>query len=296
MKVLIADKFNEQLPKDLAKAGHQVTTNVAELADADVLVVRSKTKATAEYLAPAKKLRLVIRGGVGVDNIDVKYCGGKGIIVKNTPEASSVAVAELAVGLMLAFARNLPQAHASTHKGGWEKSAFEGTELMGKTLGLVGAGRIAQEVARRCAAFGMKTIAYEILGTAPEPIKLVGSLDELFKQSDYLSLHVPATPQTEKMINAAALAKMKPTAVIINTARGKCVDEAALAEALKAGKIRGAALDVYAKEPPEGSPLVGCPRLVMTPHLGASTDENLTRIAVRIGELVGELAAGKLKA
>jgi D-3-phosphoglycerate dehydrogenase len=295
MKVLVADKFNEQLPKDLARAGHTVTTNVAELADADVLVVRSKTKATAEYLAPAGKLRLVIRGGVGVDNIDVNYCKGKGILVRNTPEASSVAVAELAVALMLAFARNIPQAHASTHAGGWEKTAFEGTELMGKTLGLVGAGRIAQEVARRAAAFGMKTIAFEILGTAPEPIELVKSLDELYAQSDYLSLHVPATPQTEKMIDAAAIAKMKPTAVIVNTARGKCVDEAALAEALKAGRIRGAALDVYAKEPPEGSPLVGCPRLIMTPHLGASTGENLTRIALRIAELVGELAAGKLK-
>jgi D-3-phosphoglycerate dehydrogenase len=296
MKVLIADKFNEGLSKDLAKAGHQVTANVAELADADVLVVRSKTKATAEYLAPAKKLRLVIRGGVGTDNIDVNYCRGQGIIVKNTPEASSVAVAELAVGLMLAFARNLPQAHASTIAGGWEKTAFEGTELLGKTLGLVGAGRIAQEVAKRAAAFGMQVIAYEILGTAPEPIKLVQSLDELYARSDYLSLHVPATPQTEKLINAAAIAKMKKTAVLVNTARGKCVDEAALAAALKEGKIRGAALDVYAKEPPEGSPLVGCPRLIMLPHLGASTAENLTRIALRIVELVGELAAGKLKA
>ena len=295
MKILVADKFNAELPQELARFG-RVTNDLAELPDADVLVVRSKTKATAELLAPAAKLRLVIRGGVGVDNIDVKHCQSRGIIVKNTPEASSPAVAELAIALMLAFARNIPQAHRSTHEGGWEKSAFEGTELLGKTLGLVGCGRIAREVAKRAVAFGMKVIGYKRNAPAPAPIELVRTLDELFAQSDYISLHVPSTPETEKLINASSLAKMKPTAILINTARGKCVDEAALADALKAGGIRGAALDVYTKEPPEGSPLVGCPRLIMTPHLGASTHENLTRIAQRIVELVGELAAGRLKA
>ncbi len=295
MKILIADKFNDQLPKDLAEFG-EVTDDVGQLSDAEVLLVRSKTKATADYLAKAAKLKLIIRGGVGIDNIDLDYCKKKGIIVRNTPQASSPAVAELALGLMLSFARNIPEGAATMQAGKWEKKRLGGTELLGKTLGLIGAGRIAQEVAKRAHAFGMKVIAFEILGKAPEPIELVNSVDDVFARADYISLHVPVTPQTLKMINAEAIAKMKPNAVLVNTARGKCIDEAALAAALEAGKIRGAALDVYASEPPEGSPLIGAPNLVLTPHLGASTKENMVRIAAKVVELVGQLAEGKLTA
>lgn len=296
MKVLIADKFNDALPRELAAAGHQVATDLAELADADVLVVRSKTKATAEFLAPAARLKLVIRGGVGIDNIDAEHCRSRGIAVRNTPEASAPAVAEMAIGLMLAFARRIPQAHASTAAGRWEKSAFKGTELAGKTLGMVGLGRIGQRVARVAQGLGMRVLAYDPVVTPERAAELgveAAALEEVLARADFLSLHAPGGPETRGLIGAAALAGMKPTAVLINTARGSCVDEAALAAALKAGKLGGAALDVFEREPPAGSPLLGAPNVILTPHLGASTAENLARIAARIVELVAELAGGR---
>ncbi len=295
MKILIADKFNDRLPQELARFG-EVTDDPGQLADAEVLLVRSKTKATAEFLAPAGKLELIVRGGVGIDNIDTDYCKSKGIIVRNTPEASSPAVAELAIGLMLAVARNIPEADATMKAGKWEKKRLRGSELLGKTLGLVGVGRIGHQVAVRAVAFGMKVIGYKRNPPVPPPVEQVGSLDGLYAESDYLSLHVPATPQTEKMINAEAIAKMKHGAVLVNTARGKCVDEEALAKALTYGHIRGAALDVFVAEPPEGSPLLSAPNVVLTPHLGASTGENMERISTQVVQLVAELSEGRLRA
>jgi D-3-phosphoglycerate dehydrogenase len=294
MKILIADKFNDQLPIELARFG-EVTSDLAVLPEADALLIRSKTKATAEFLAPAANLKLIIRGGVGIDNIDCDYCRGKGVIVRNTPEASSPAVAELAIGLMLSFARNISEGDATMKQGAWEKKRLGGSELLGKTLGLVGCGRIALEVARRAAAFGMDVIGFKRTPPAPPPIQLVDSLEEIWKRSDYISLHIPATPETINLINAETISKMKNGAILINTARGKCINEEDLAKALTYGHIRGAGLDVFCSEPPEGSPLLSAPHCVLTPHLGASTGENMERIKNQVVRLISELAEGRLK-
>jgi D-3-phosphoglycerate dehydrogenase len=277
MKILISDAFDPSLPGKLAAFG-EVTDDKEQVAAADVVLVRSKTKCDRAYIDRAKKLRLIIRGGVGLDNIDVDYARSKGIQVFNTAEASAVAVAELAFALMIAVPARLIDGHVSMTQRQWLKKELKRTELMGKTLGLIGAGNIGTELARRALAFGMRVIAYDPLIRSHELLQLV-TLEQLLSQSDYLSLHVPLTDETRGMINAGNITKMKDGAVIINTARGKCVVEADLVEALRSGKLRAYATDVFFSDPPDPAcPLYDAPNVVMTPHIGASSTENLLRI------------------
>jgi D-3-phosphoglycerate dehydrogenase len=277
MKILISDAFHPSLPEKL-KAFGEVTDDKNEVADADVVLVRSKTKCTREYIDDAKKLRLIIRGGVGLDNIDVDYARSKGIQVFNTAEASAVAVAELAFALMIAVPTRMVEGHVGMMERKWRKKELKRTELMGKTLGLVGAGNIGTELARRAIAFGMRVIAYDPLLKNHELVDLV-TMDELLALSDYISLHVPLTDETLGMINRETIEAMRDDVVIINSARGKCVDEEDMVAALEAGKVRAYATDVWYSDPPDDScPLYDAPNVIMTPHLGASSKENMLRI------------------
>ena len=287
MLLLICDAFDSSLPKRLARFG-EVTEDAGRLAEAEVALVRSKTKCTAEWIAQAPKLRLIIRGGVGVDNIDAKAAKERGIEVRNTPNASSVAVAELAFALMIAVPSRLIEAH-NTFKleGRFLKKEIKRTELMGKTLGLVGLGRIAQELGKRARAFGMRVLAYDPYVKTSDAAILVPTQKELFQQADYLSLHTPLTDETRGMINKDSIANMKSGVVIVNTGRGKCVAEEDLAEALKAGKVGAYATDVWYSDPPDpSSPLLSAPNVIMTPHIGASSKENLLRIGDEVVELL----------
>jgi D-3-phosphoglycerate dehydrogenase len=289
MLILICDAFDPSLPKRLERFG-QVTEDVNRLAEAEVALVRSKTKCTADWIAGAPKLKLIVRGGVGIDNIDVKAAKERGIEVRNTPKASSVAVAELAFALMLAVPNRLVEAHnALKLDGKFLKKEIKRTELMGKTLGLVGIGRIAQEVARRAVVFGMRVLAFDPFVKHSDVAILVPTLKDLLRQADYLSLHTPLTDDTRGMINKDTIAAMKDGVVIINTGRGKCVVEDDLAEALKSGKVACYATDVWYSDPPDpSSPLLAAPNVIMTPHLGASSKENLLRIGDEVVALLEE--------
>jgi D-3-phosphoglycerate dehydrogenase / 2-oxoglutarate reductase len=276
MVILLADAFASDLPSRLKSFG-EVVSDLSRVSEAEVIIVRSKTKVDKAMIDAAPKLKYVIRGGVGVDTIDVDYAKSKGIAVDNTPEASSLAVAELAFALMISMPNHIAEADSSMKQGKWLKKELERTELGGKTLGLIGIGRIARELAVRAKAFGMKVIAYDKYVQSSDAALMVG-LDEVYAQSDYISLHTPLTDETRGMINAASIAKMKKGAYLINTCRGPVVKTEDVAAALKEGKLGGYATDVYDKEPPEGSPLLGAPRVLLTPHLGASTEENLLRL------------------
>lgn len=276
MVILLADAFLPDLPKRLEAFG-EVTQDMGRVGEAEVLIVRSKTKVGKDVIDKAPKLKFIIRGGVGVDTIDVPYAESKKIKVTNTPEASSVAVAELAFSMMLALASRICEADSSMKQGKWLKKELERTELFGKTLGLVGIGRIAREVAVRAKAFGMEVIAFDKFVPKSDVAKMV-SLEEVWAKSDYISLHVPLTDETKGMINGAAIAKMKKGVRIVNTCRGQVVSEEDVASALKDGRLGGYAADVFYAEPPEGSPLLSAPRTVLAPHLGASTEENLARL------------------
>jgi len=287
MLILICDAFDKSLPDRLKKFG-EVTEDIARLPEAEVALVRSKTKCTAEWMAGAPKLKLIIRGGVGLDNVDAKAAKERGIEVRNTPAASSVAVAELAFGLMLAVPNRLIEAHnALKLEGKFLKKEIKRTELFGKTLGLVGIGRIAAEVAKRAAAFGMRVLAYDPFVKNSEVATMVPTLKELLRQADYISMHTPLTDDTKGMINKATIADMKDGVVLVNTGRGKCVVEEDLAEALKSGKVGAYATDVWISDPPDaGSPLLAAPNVIMTPHIGASSKENLLRIGNEVVDLL----------
>ncbi len=287
MLILICDAFDKSLPDRLKKFG-EVTEDVSRLKDAEVALVRSKTKCTAEWIAGAPKLKLIIRGGVGLDNVDQPAAKARGIQVKNTPAASSVAVAELAFALMLSVPNRLIEAHnAMKLEGKFLKKEIKRTELYQKTLGLVGIGRIASEVAKRAAAFGMRVLAYDPFVKHSDVAILVPTIKELFAKADYISLHVPLSDDTKNMINKDAIAAMKDGVVIVNTGRGKCVVEADLAEALKSGKVAAYATDVWYSDPPEpSSPLLSAPNVFMTPHIGASSKENLLRIGNEVVTLL----------
>jgi len=277
MKVLISDAFDPTLAARLETFG-EVTDDKERLPEVDVVLVRSKTKCRSDYIDQAKNLRLIIRGGVGLDNIDVEYARSKGVQVFNTAEASAVAVAELAFALMIAVPTRMVEGHEGMKRREWLKKRLKRTELMGKTLGLIGAGNIGTELARRATAFGMRVIAYDPLIKSHEDVDLV-SLEELFAQADYISLHVPLTDTTRGMINADTLARLKDGVVIVNTARGGCVVEEDMVEALKAEKVRAYATDVWYSDPPDEScPLYDAPNVIMTPHIGASSRENMLRI------------------
>lgn len=285
MKILICDAFDPSLPGKLSRFG-TVTQDKDQLAEAEVALVRSKTRCDREWLEAAPSMKIIIRGGVGTDNIDKETAAARGIEVRNTPRASSIAVAELTMGLMLAAVCNILPGHTTLKKGEWAKKQLKRTELHGKTLGLIGMGHIAAEVARRARPFGMNVIAYRRSGKPSELAEVKQGLDDVLAAADILSLHTPLTPETEGLIDAAAIAKMKDGVIIVNTGRGRCVVEEDVAAALRAGKIRCYANDVWYSDPPEASPLLDAPNTVLTPHLGASTEENLLRIGDEVEQIL----------
>jgi D-3-phosphoglycerate dehydrogenase len=258
------------------RQGRPAAELMADLKDADALVVRSATKVTREMIEAAPKLRVIARAGTGVDNVDVPAATARGIVVMNAPGANSLSVAELAMGLILSMARNIPAADASMKTAKWEKARFAGAEIRSKTLGLVGLGRIGQEVAARAQAFEMKVIAHDPFISAEMAATLgveLVSLDDLCARADYISLHVPALPSTKHLFNGERFAKCKKGLRIVNTARGELIDEAALADAIEKGHVAGAGLDVFDPEPPKEWRLAKLPQVVATPHIAASTKE-----------------------
>ena len=268
---------------------------LAALPEYDALIVRSATKVTADLLAVGTRLRVVGRAGTGVDNIDVDAATQRGIVVVNAPTANSVAAAELAISFITALSRHVPQANASMQTGKWERAKYMGRQVTGKTLGLVGLGRIGAEVARRARGLEMNVLAYDPVVSTDRAAQLgvtLATLDEVLEQSDFVSVHVPLLDSTRHLINAERLAKMKPSAYLINAARGGIVDEVALATALERKQIAGAALDVYEHEPPTNSPLIGHPAVLTTPHLGASTVEAQELAGVDVAEGVLTALAG----
>jgi len=287
MLILISDAFDPGLPGKLAKYG-EVTNDKGRLAEAKIVLIRSKTKVTKEYIDAAPKLQLVIRGGVGLDNVDQDYAKQKGIMVHNTAEASSIAVAELAFALMIALPNHLAKADRSMKEGQWLKKELKRTELMGKTLGILGVGRIGSELAARAKAFGMKVIGYDPFVEESDQVEMKPSMKDVLNAADYVSMHMPLTDDTKGVINKKTLAEFKDGAYLVNTGRGKCVVEEDLVEALKSGKIAGYGNDVWYSDPPENSPLIGAPNVILTPHIGASTKENLLRIGEVIDRLIGE--------
>lgn len=285
MLILISDAFDKSLPEKLSVFG-EVTEDTSRLNEADVVLIRSKTKATSDYLKEAKNLKLIIRGGVGMDNIDKDYCKEHGIIATNTPRSSAIAVAELAFALMLSTPCHIPFYDSTMKKGEWAKKTKR-TELYGKTLALLGIGNIATKVAERAKAFGMNVVAYDKY-VSSSPVAEMMSLEDAVKNADYISMHLPYTPETDKMVNADLISKMTKAPVIINTGRGKCVDEKAVADALKSGKLSWFCTDVYTSEPPviAENPLFGCDNVTFTPHVGANTNENLLRIGEEVYETI----------
>ena len=299
MKVLISDELAPECADIFKKGGIDVDVKVglapealkAIIGEYEGLVVRSATKVTADILSAASKMKVIGRAGAGVDNIDVKAAAEKGAIVMNTPGGNSVAVAELTLGMMLGMSRMIPQATASTKAGKWEKKKFKGHEVTGKTLGIVGYGRIGKELAKRARGLCMNVIAYDPAAgdaakaaAAAEGVQLL-SLDEVAAKADYVSFHVPLLDSTKHMCDAALIAKMKKGAYIINCARGGIVDEVAVCEALHSGHLAGAALDVYeAGDCAHENPLFAEPGFICTPHLGASSVEAQEKVALQIAE------------
>ena len=293
MLILISDAFDPGLPAKLEKFG-EVTEDKDRLPEADVVLVRSKTKCTREYIEEAKNLKLIIRGGVGTDNIDKVCAAEKGIVVYNTPKAPSIAVAELAFAMLLAVPNHIVKAHESMRMGEWLKKELKRTELHGKTLGLVGIGNIAQAVAVRAKAFGMHVIAYDKYVESSRLAVLKPTLEEMVAEADYISLHVPLTDETMHMINAEVIAKMKDGVIIVNTGRGRTVKSADIIAALESGKIAAYATDVWPKDPPDADyPLLKAPNVFMTPHLGASSRENLLRIGDEVVERIEAFLGGE---
>ncbi len=300
MKIVLAEKLS---PATLAVLAEEPDWNIltpdqvaaldgglpAALADADALIVRSAVQADDALLSHAPRLRVIGRAGVGVDNIDTDAATRRGIVVMNTPGANAVAVAELTLAMMIALARKLAIANASLHAGKWEKKSLQGTELRGKTLAILGLGRIGLEVARRARAFGMELVGHDPFvspAVARETgIRLV-TLEELFQAADYLTLHVGLTPQTQGIINPRTLATMKKGVRILNCARGELIEEAALADALTSGHVAGAALDVFASEPLKDSPFFAMPNVLLTPHIAGSTDEAQEAVGIQIARQV----------
>jgi len=300
MKVLICDPVDEksvEAMKEIPGVEVDVKTGMTPdelkscVGDYNIIVVRSATKVTADVIEHCKNMKLILRGGVGLDNIDQEAAAKAGIKVDNTPAASSISVAELAFGQMLALARHISQADASMKSRKWEKKKFKGTELYQKTLGIIGIGRIGQELARRALAFDMDVLAYDIIIdriNLPAGIQKA-TFDELLAKSDYISLHVPFDKEKGALLSSAEFAKMKDGVILVNCSRGGVVDEKALADALKSGKVKAAAVDVFAKEPPEDdNPLYGFDNVILSPHIGASTAEGQARVGSELVEKIKE--------
>lgn len=267
------------------------------IGDYAALAVRSETKVTADILAAAHQLQIIGRAGVGVDNIDVTAATQRGIIVVNSPEGNTLAAAELSVALLLALARKIPQADASLRAGKWERKKFVGTEIYGKTIGIIGLGKIGRSVAQRMKSFETTVIAYDPFATE-ESARRIGvemvSLDTLYQRSDFITIHVPLNSETRNLIGAEQLAAMKDGVRIVNCARGGIVDETALAAAVQSGKVAGVAFDVFSKEPPDAdNPLLALAENVLTPHLGASTEEAQVNVAIDIAEQIADVLQGK---
>lgn len=264
--------------------------------DYEVIIVRSRTKVTKEVVEAAGRVKIIARVGVGLDNVDVKAAEARGIRVINAPEAASNAVSELAIGLMLSLARSIPRADAEGKKGNWIKKDLMGAELKGKYLGIVGVGNIGRNIGRIAKAMRMNLIGYDIYPISQEYVKEVGlivtDLNTLLESSDFVTCHVPATPETKKMFNAERLARMKPTAYLVNTSRGEIIDEQALYEALRNNRLAGAALDVFEVEPPVNKALVMLPNLICTPHIGAQTKEAQELASLVIAEKVVQILRG----
>jgi D-3-phosphoglycerate dehydrogenase len=261
------------------------------VADAVALLVRSETKVTRKVIEAAPKLRVVGRAGVGIDNVDVEAATQHGVVVMNTPGGNTVTTAELSFAMLLALARKVPQAYTSMTSGKWDRKLFQGTELLGKTLGILGMGRIGSEVAKRALVFGMRVIAYDPYLTE-ERAKALGaefadSVDDVYRVADFITVHMPVTPETKHMLNAAAFTKMKPGVRLVNCARGEIISENDLMAALESGKVAGAALDVFAVEPlPADHPYRKQPNVILTPHLGASTQEAQEKCGIEVAEVV----------
>jgi D-3-phosphoglycerate dehydrogenase len=309
-KVLVADPISERGISELAEGGLlevDVKTGLKEpqlleiIGEYSGLVVRSQTKATAALIEAATKLRVIGRAGVGVDNVDVDAATKRGIIVMNTPGGNTISTAEHAFSLMMSLARNVPQADASLKSGKWDRKSFEGVELYGKTLAILGMGRIGTEFARRAIAFGMRVLAYDPYLSASRArslqVELVERLDEIVPQADFITMHMPLTPETRHMLNRERLAKAKKGVRIVNCARGGLIDEEALAEALRTRQVAGAALDVFEQEPPPaGYPLLALPNAIFTPHLGASTAEAQENVGIEVAQQIrAVLLSGEIR-
>ncbi len=301
--VLIADKLAQSTVEALGDGvevrwvdGPDRPALLAAVPDADALLVRSATTVDAEVLAAGTKLKIVARAGVGLDNVDVKAATARGVLVVNAPTSNIHSAAEHAVALLLSAARQIPPADASLKEKTWKRSSFNGTEIFGKTVGVVGLGRIGQLVAQRLAAFGTHIVAYDPYVSAARAAQLgieLLTLDELLGRADFISVHLPKTPETAGLIGKDALAKTKPGVIIVNAARGGLIDEAALADAIRSGHVRGAGLDVFATEPCTDSPLFDLAEVVVTPHLGASTSEAQDRAGTDVAASVKLALAGE---
>jgi D-3-phosphoglycerate dehydrogenase len=302
-RVLVSEKLAERGLELLRAAGHEVDVRLElspeqllqAIAPANALIVRSATNVTDEVLGAGTELAVVGRAGIGLDNVDVEAATRRGVMVVNAPQSNILSAAEHAMALLLSQARNIPQAHADLVAGRWARAKWEGVELHGKTLGVVGLGRIGALVAQRALSFGMRLCAYDPY-VAPERARQMGvellSLDELMAESDFVTIHLPKTPETSGLIGADVLAKAKPGIRIVNAARGGILDEDALLDALRSGQVGGAALDVFSSEPCTDSPLFELPNVVVTPHLGASTHEAQDKAGVTIAEQVNLALAG----
>ncbi|MGI0020692.1 MAG: hydroxyacid dehydrogenase [Nitrososphaera sp.] len=302
-RVLVCDSIDQAGIDSLKRAGLVVDYKpeikpaelVAAARDYDVIIVRSRTKVTKEVI-DASSAKIIARVGVGLDNVDVKAAEAKKIRVINAPEAASIAVAELAIGLMIALARSIPRADSENKKGNWIKKDLMGTQLSGKYLGIVGVGNIGRNIGRMAKALRMNLIGYDTYPISREFVSETGmvvtDLNTLLESSDFITCHVPSTPETKHMFNADRFARMKPTAYLVNTSRGEIIDENALYEALKANRLAGAALDVFEVEPPTNKLLVGLQNVICTPHIGAQTREAQELASIVIAEKVIQMLRG----
>lgn len=303
-KILVADSMAEEGIEILRKVKEfkvdvklKLSTDELKkvIKDYDAILVRSSTKVTKEIIEEGDRLKIIGRAGVGLDNVDLEAASKRGIIVMNSPGGNTISTAEHTMSLILSLSRNIPQADASTKRGEWERKKFMGVELYGKTLGIIGLGKIGSEVSKRASAFGMKVIACDpflSLEKAKELSVESVELKDIFKRSDYITVHTPLTDDTTHIIGRETIEAMKDGVRIINCARGGIVDEAALLEGIKSGKVLGAALDVYEKEPPQDSPLLKCDKVILTPHLGASTEEAQINVAIDIADSAKDALLG----
>jgi D-3-phosphoglycerate dehydrogenase len=303
-RVLVCDSIDQAGIDSMKRSGLAVDYRpeikpaelVSSVRDYDVIVVRSRTKVTKEVIDDAASAKIIARVGVGLDNVDVKAAEARNIRVINAPEAASTAVAELAIGLMISLARSIPRADSEGKKGNWIKKDLMGTQLSGKYLGIVGVGNIGRNIGRLAKALRMNLIGYDPIPINREFISetgmIVTDLNTLLESSDFVTCHVPSTPDTVHMFNSERFARMKPTAYLVNTSRGDIIDEKALYEALKSGRLAGAALDVFEVEPPTNKELLALPNLVCTPHIGAQTKEAQSLASTIIAEKIIQILRG----